>query len=316
MSRLEVISPGILTLLQDTGRFGYGHLGMAQGGALDLQAYCWANHLLGNSMDCPQLEITLGQAAFKAHDDMLLALTGADMRATVDGVPLKPWQTFELRRGQILKFQFATEGMRAYLATPSGFNTQKTFGSAATVTRDKLGGLMAEGADIGEGMPLQSGDWLQVEGSKTTDSRFSKMVPADWVPKYGNSVQLRVIESYQQDQFSAQQKQQFYNSTFTISPDSNRMGCRLKGNPVLAGAQGIISEGIALGAIQIPPDGQPVILMNDRQTLGGYSKLGCVARMDLPKLAQARPGQQVQFVSADHQQLLSELKKFMKFFSL
>ncbi|MGY0218712.1 5-oxoprolinase subunit C family protein [Endozoicomonadaceae bacterium StTr2] len=303
-------------MLQDTGRLGYGHLGIAQGGTLDLQGYCWANHLLGNSMDCPQLEVTLGQAAFKAHDDMLLALTGADMRATVDGTPLEPWQTFELRKGQALKFQFATEGMRAYLATPGGFITQETFGSVATVMRDKLGGLVADGSDTGEGMSLQAGDWLQAKGNETIACRFSKMVPEAWVPKYGNTVQLRVVESYQQDQFSAQQKQQFYNSNFTLSPDSNRMGCRLKGNPVLAGAPGIVSEGIALGAIQIPPDGQPVILLNDRQTLGGYSKLGCVARVDLPKLAQARPGQQVQFVPVDHQQVLEELKRFMKFFSL
>ncbi len=316
MSRLEVVNPGVMTLLQDTGRFGCGHQGIAQGGALDLHAYCWANYLLGNSMACPQLEVTVGQAAFRAYDDMTLALTGADLGATVNGAPIKPWRSFQLLKGQVLQFRFPEQGMRAYLAVPGGFIARQTFGSVATVVRDQLGGLIKEGEAVGHGEPLRKGDILQLQ-AHNINTRISQRVPDIYIPQYGNPVRLRMNESNQQAQFPESSKNTFYRATYVITPDSNRMGCRLKG-PAVEGyaAAGIISEGIALGAVQIPANGQPIILLNDRQTLGGYSKLGCVARMDLSALAQAMPGTKVNFVRGCLNETTAELVLFMRFFRL
>ncbi len=140
MASLEIIHPGMLTLLQDVGRLGVGDQGLSQGGAVDLHAYCWANYLVGNGMDCPQLEITLGQACFKARGDLICALTGADMGATLDGEPLAFWQSFLVRDGQEIKFSYSRSGLRAYLAVKGGFKASKVLGSVSTVMRNDMGG--------------------------------------------------------------------------------------------------------------------------------------------------------------------------------
>lgn len=312
MPQLEVLAPGMLTLIQDIGRFGFAHLGLSQGGAADLHAYCWSNYLHGNTMDCPALEIIAGQTAVQAIDDICLAITGADLGATIDHQPIKNWRTFVLFRGQTLRFHTPVDGMRAYLSTPGGFMAPATFGSAATVVRDRLGGL---GDSIGKGQPVMIHDRLQARESRMPDTLNHK-VPDRYIPDYSNTLQLRVIESYQSEQFSEKSKQTFYSETFTLSQQSNRMGYRLEGAIIEPPSGGIISEGIALGAIQVPESGQPIILLNDRQTLGGYCKLGCVAQIDLMKLAQVLPGAKIQFVQSRLDPLLAELKAFMRFFSL
>ena len=315
MSGLEVISPGFITLIQDTGRFGFGHQGIAQGGALDMHAYCWANYLPGNKMGCPQLEITVGQAAFRAHQDMTLALTGADMNASINTRFVKPWRTFTLLKGETLQFGLAAKGMRAYLAVKAGFRIPETFGSASTVMRDRLGGLV-KGEGVGCGKPLAEGDLLPVQAG-VSDKFLEQHVPEVYIPEYRKSIRLRVIESGQRKSFSKESRTLFYDSSYTVTAASNRMGCRLEGPPVKGDQEkGIVSEGIALGAIQIPANGQPIILLNDRQALGGYSKLGCVAQVDLPALAQAVPGTAIQFVRGDRIQSLNELVQFMGFFDL
>ncbi|WP_075763314.1 biotin-dependent carboxyltransferase family protein [Photobacterium proteolyticum] len=309
MASLEVIHPGMLTLLQDVGRLGVGEQGLSQGGAADLHAYCWANYLVGNAMDCSQLEITLGQACIKAQGDMICALTGADMGATLDGEPITLWRSFLVRDGQVIKFACSRSGVRAYLAVKGGFKVPAVFGSVSTVVRNEMGGIQA-------GRALHKEDSLPVESTVDTDSFEPRLAPSRYIPDYSAPIYLRVIESYQCNRFSAESKQQFYQSIYTVTQQTDRMGCRLEG-PVVAGdIGGIISEAIAYGAIQIPPNGQPIVLLNDRQTLGGYPKLGCIARVDVPRLAQAMPGTAVRFSTGNLEQLQQEWQDFSLFFGL
>lgn len=310
MASLEVMHPGMLTLIQDVGRLGVGYQGLSQGGAVDLHAYCWANYLVGNAMDCPQLEITLGKACFKAHGDVICAITGADMSATVDGEPISPWQSFLIRDGQDLKFSFPRAGLRAYLAVKGGLKVPRVLGSSSAVTRNSMGG-------IDSGRALQLADRLEVESAFTEGANFEPLQsPARYIPDYSAPIQLRVIESYQCDHFSSGAKQLFYQGAYKVTQQTDRMGCRLEGPAVTGNIDGIISEAIAYGSIQIPPNGQPIVLLNDRQTLGGYPKLGCIARVDMPKLAQAMPGKEVRFIKGDLESLQQEWQHFSLFFGL
>ncbi|MGD8170616.1 biotin-dependent carboxyltransferase family protein [Vibrio sp. TRT 21S02] len=287
---ITVVKPGPLTLLQDFGRFGVAHMGLAQGGPVDDYAYSWANHLLGNPVNSPVLEITLGQAAFRINSDCQLSITGGDLNAKLDGEPLVNWATFSAYKGQILSFSLPKNGLRSYLAVKGGFKVPMQVGSCATVTKDKLGGLK-------NGCSIAEGDTIAFT-SNHIDHK-SVQLTFRYKPDYNLPLKLRVIESYQHHMFSQESLNQFYNCKFRISQHSNRMGYRLEGAAITAPEKAILSEGIALGAIQVPPNGEPIILLNDRQTIGGYPKIGCVARIDLPRLAQAKPGQQVTFVKGD-----------------
>ena len=310
MASLEIIHPGMLTLLQDVGRLGVGDQGLSQGGAVDLHAYCWANYLVGNGMDCPQLEITLGQACFKARGDLICALTGADMGATLDGEPLAFWQSFLVRDGQEIKFSYSRSGLRAYLAVKGGFKASKVLGSVSTVMRNDMGGIES-------GRALEKSDRLEVASISIAEQDFDfQQASARFIPDYAAPIQLRVIESYQCDYFSAESKQQFYQDVYKVTQQTDRMGCRLEGPAVGGEIDGIISEAIAYGSIQIPPNGQPIVLLNDCQTLGGYPKLGCIARVDMPSLAQAMPGKEVRFVAGNLEELRQEWQDFSLFFGL
>lgn len=301
---LTVIRPGVQSSLQDLGRYSYAKQGLSQGGAMDLHAYCWVNKLLENPMHCPALEIVIGMADFLAESDLNLAITGADMQAEVDGVAIGNWCSFNMHQGQLLKFKPSRTGMRAYLAVAGGFSVSPTLGSVSTVVRNQLGGI--------DGGLIKTGDDLPAGPQELTDGVH---VPHRFVSHYPDKIEVRVIESYQSDSFFNSEKEKFYRSEYTVSQDSDRMGARLAGPSIQIPLGGIISEGIALGAIQFPPDGQPIILLNDRQTLGGYPKLGCVAKVDLPKLAQARPGTVVRFTPISLSKAREQWWEFTRFFA-
>ncbi|CAM2839180.1 biotin-dependent carboxyltransferase family protein [Vibrio mytili] len=314
MTGLRVLSPGMLSLIQDCGRFGVAHLGLSVGGPADLHAHCWANKLLNNPMNSPTLEIIMGNAAFEAQCDMILALTGANMNATLDEQPLENWRSFTIKKGQRLKLNYAKTGFRAYLAVKGGIDAYNHFGSASTVLRNTLGGLPDS-----PGRALKEGDILSpnIELTlSTTESKKVSWVPRHFIPKYTDELCLAVIESYQSDLFSTQAKQDFYSKPYKVSDKLDRMGLRLEGEPIECRASGIVSEGIAYGSIQFPANGQPIILLNDRQTLGGYPKLGCISRLSLMKLAQARPGSVIQFYRDDIDQQTKAYCEFIQYFGL
>ncbi|ONM43443.1 allophanate hydrolase, partial [Halopseudomonas pachastrellae] len=218
-----------------------------------------------------------------AHASGWLALTGADLDAKLDDRPLAPGQAFQLRHGQTLQFNNPKRGVRAYLATPGGFAAEPVMDAVATVMREQLGGLH------GNGRGLHNSDRLQ---GKAGDAE-PRTLPADalWYP--GNEVVLDLIPGEQIAAFTGASLFAAFNQSWTLDQRADRMGMRLTGPALRYQGQALISEGIPLGAVQVPPDGQPIILMNDRQTIGGYPRLGAVTPLSLARLAQCAPGQKV-----------------------
>ncbi|QLL14888.1 biotin-dependent carboxyltransferase family protein [Pseudomonas chlororaphis] len=283
MSRLTIEASTPLCLLQDAGRFGVRHLGVTQGGALDWVSMSWANWLLGNVLDAPVIEITLGGFSVVAEELCLLALAGADLGAFIDERPLSPGRSFILQKGQRLRFTQPYLGARAYLAAPGGFNAPKVLGSCASVVREELGGL------DGFGRPLAEGARLEYSGAGVN----LKALSGKQLPDLQSKAPLEVILGAQIGQFSGQSLFDAFNSDWTLDSRADRMGMRLLGPQLRYQGAPMISEGIPLGAIQVPPDGQPIVLLNDRQTIGGYPRLGALTPLALARLAQCLPGSEV-----------------------
>ncbi|QHF49492.1 5-oxoprolinase subunit C family protein [Pseudomonas sp. S49] len=305
MSRLTIEASTPLCLLQDAGRFGVRHLGVTQGGAADWCSMSWANWLLGNNLDATVIEITLGGFAVVAAEDCLLALAGADLGAQIDGQPLAPWRSFKLGKGQKLLFTQPLLGARAYLAAPGGFDAPKVLGSRATVLREELGGL------DGMGLPLAKGAALSYRG----EAVLLREVPLALRPDLKANAPLDLVLGAQIGQFSGQSLFDVFNTTWAVDSRADRMGIRLLGSALHYQGQPMISEGIPLGAVQVPPDGQPIVLLNDRQTIGGYPRLGALTPLALARLAQCLPGDRVRFtpVMQEHawQTHLNYLKSYL-----
>lgn len=296
---LRVLKPGILALPQDGGRHGLMHTGLTQGGPLDLHAWAWANHLLGNPWGAGTLEIAYGGLELEAETDLWLSLTGADLDARIDESPLAPWQSFLLRHGQRLSFGRPHHGVRAYLGVAGGFAID-----GPTVPREGLGGLHCDGR------PLAIGDRLTCTHGLVGRTRS---VPSRFRPDYTAQPNLRLIPGAQFEAFPADSRERLFGQAWRLSPRSDRMGARLEGEPLEAPG-GQISEGIALGAVQVPPDGQPIILLNDRQTLGGYPRLGAIHPLDLAALAQRLPGTMLRVRPCILREAQAEMRNFLRFF--
>lgn len=280
MSALKVEKSTPLCLLQDAGRFGVRHLGVTQGGAADWVSMSWANRLLGNPLDAAVIEVTLGGLTLLAEEDCCLALAGADLGAMLDERPIAPWRSIFIAKGQRLGFAQPLQGARAYLAAPGGFDAPKVLGSCASVGREELGGL------DGLGKALATGDQLRYRGSSWTLGEL----PANQIPDLNDSSALDVVLGAQIGQFSGQSLFELFNSDWTLDSRADRMGIRLLGPELVYQGRPMISEGIPLGAIQVPPDGQPIVLLNDRQTIGGYPRIGALTPLSLARLAQRLPG--------------------------
>lgn len=302
---LTVIACGPLCLLQDGGRLGWQRLGVSPGGPVDKHAAAWANRLLGNPYGTALLEIALGGVELEAQDDTWLALTGAELPAQLDGAPLPVWSRFRVRAGQRLKLGFARAGQRAYLSAAGGFRATPVLGSVSTQTRERLGGL------IGNGEPLAVGDVLECSAAGEHFSRGAD-VPWPYRPDYRDSPVLRVLPG--PDAFTTEQRRVFFTQPWQISPQSDRMGVRLRGE-ALGAPRRQWSLGIVEGAIQVPPDGQPIILLADRQTMGGYPLLGVLHPLDIGRLAQCPAHSEVRFAQASVEQAQADLRLFLRFFA-
>ncbi|AIG05340.1 allophanate hydrolase subunit 2 [Pseudomonas fluorescens] len=301
MSRLLIEASTALCLLQDAGRFGVRHLGVTQGGALDWVSMSWANWLLGNPLDAPVVEVTLGGFTVQAEDYCMLALAGADLGAYIDERAISPGRSFILQKGQRLRFTQPHRGARAYLAAPGGFDAPKVLGSCASVGREALGGLDGFGRALAEGASLGYSGM----GSHLRELPVERLQPA---------TPLDVILGAQIGQFSGQSLFDAFNTEWALDSRADRMGVRLLGTPLQYQGPSLISEGIPLGAIQVPPDGQPIVLLNDRQTIGGYPRLGALTPLSLARLAQCLPGETVRLApvmqETAHREHLSYLQRF------
>ncbi len=303
---IRVINPGVLTLVQDLGRFGYQHLGLSPGGAADEHAFLWANRLLGNAPGSAQLEICLGGLQLQAEVATRMAITGADLQATLNGRALTPWQTFAVTPGDRLHFGHPRGGVRGYLAVQGGFGIAPTFGSVSTVMREQIGGL------DGWGRPLAKGDFLPC----TEGTGPSLRVPWRYLPDYHQPLVLRVIAIDQSEAVGAGLLKNLFQSAYQISAQSDRMGVRLSGEALRPPQGGIVSEGLGFGTVQIPPDGQPIIMLKDRQTIGGYPKLGTVFPLDAFALSQRQPHTTVTFEPVALNDAQGRLARFYRFFGV
>ncbi|WP_298944184.1 biotin-dependent carboxyltransferase family protein [uncultured Psychromonas sp.] len=302
---LDIVQAGALSLLQDLGRYGYQDVGVTPGGAMDTHAFHWANKLLNNSANAAQIEITMGPFKGCFKQSTSFALCGAAVVATLNGNKIKPWSSWQAKAGDILEIGYPKQGLRSYLAVSGGFSSPKTFGSISTVIRNKLGGLNKKGSK------LVNGDTLPFIAQVQP---YSRKVPQQFIPEYKSIINIGVLTTYQFDQFSEEAQKTFFNELYTVTSEIDRMGYRLKGKPIEFAEQSFVSEGIALGAIQIPANGQPIILMRDRQTIGGYPKMGCVCNRDLNILAQATPGTKIRFFKQDLFEAEAELHQEQHYF--
>lgn len=284
MSGFNVSQPGILSLLQDAGRFGHHRIGLTNGGPLDKEAFAWANRLVDNPLDATAIEVTVGGLVLEAEVDTYLVVTGANVPLKINAIEQDLWHAHAIKAGDRIELGFATEGARAYLAVSGGFNITPSFSSSATVTREGIGGL--------NGAKLQQGDYLPCA---QVSERKGYLLAPEQRPRYTDAVSLRVVSGYQQDSFSAVAKRLFFSSEYQVTDRADRMGYRLAGPEIQSSLDGILSEGICQGAIQIPADGQPIVLLNDRQTIGGYPKIGSVIAQDTGRLAQLLPGSSLRF---------------------
>lgn len=286
MTDLHIITPGPLTTVQDRGRYGYLRFGVGVSGVMDLDAYQAANALVGNRQEEAVLEATLAGPVIEAGGPCLCAITGADMDAVLDGIPAPKYQSFPIQKGQRLALRLAKSGCRSYLAFQGGIQVPVVMGSRSTNLKCQLGGY--------KGRALQAGDTLALCDFKEAGGGTPRRLTP---PFYTANKIIRVIEGPQADAFTETGRHIFYGTSYLVTPDSDRMGIRLDGVPVESRhGTDIISDGIVFGSIQVPPSGKPIVLMADHQTTGGYAKIATVCSFDLPLLAQARPGDRIQFV--------------------
>lgn len=281
---LSVTHPGILSLLQDTGRVGHLRMGLSNGGPLDFEAFHYCNRLLQNKPASTAIEISVGGLQLRAHIDTYVCVTGADNTLRVNGESVDLWRVHAVSAGDEITLEYARAGCRNYLGVAGGFTVAPSFGSTATVTRENIGGL--------DGYPLQAGDELPCQDAV---ERQLLTLPSAHRPRYHDTLTVRVVPGYQQRAFSRAAQRRFFGSTYTVSERSDRMGYRLQGPDIACNEQELLSEGICYGAIQVPPDGQPIVLLNDRQTIGGYPKIGAAVRPDAARMSQLQPGATVHF---------------------
>jgi biotin-dependent carboxylase-like uncharacterized protein len=286
VSSVEIVQPGLLSLLQDRGRFGQAALGLTTGGPMDPVAANIANRLLQNPADATLIEVSFGGLSLRADTDIQVAVTGATLPLAVDDQEQAMWRVLTIAAGSTLTLGFSEVGCRSYLAIRGGFDIAPTFGSSATVVREQIGGL--------DGARLKAGDRLPLTPATAVEPLW---LAPELRPRYHRRCTVRVIPGYQQKHFPRLEQRRFYASEYQVSERSDRMGYRLEGPGVACDIEGILSEGIAAGAIQVPADGQPIVLLNDRQTIGGYPKLGTALSLDSAALAQLRPGDRVNFTA-------------------
>ncbi|QBS36658.1 biotin-dependent carboxyltransferase [Thermaerobacter sp. FW80] len=317
----EVVAPGLLTTVQDRGRHGYQAFGVPVAGAVDEYALRIANLLVGNDENAAGLEITLLGPTLRVLAPTVIAVTGADLGATRNGQPLPLWEAVAVEPGDEIRFRGVKQGCRAYLAVAGGIDVPPVMGSRSTYLRGGIGGIGGRALKAGD--VLEAGGLFRADEPATTrrpraavcgrrgDADGSdaspgevarqiagRRVPAEFVPRYGSPITLRVVLGPQDDHFTPAGVATFLSAEYVVTVEADRMGCRLDGPTIEhAGPADIISDGIPLGAVQVPGHGRPIVMLADRQTTGGYPKIATVISVDIPRIAQAKPGDRVRFAA-------------------
>ena len=301
METIKILDAGLLTTVQDLGRYGFQRYGVSASGVMDEYSAKIANKLVGNKVGEAVLETTLKGVQIEFLQSTAVAITGGNCDVTLNGTKIELWQSYLVNRGDILKMGICRSGLRNYLAFAGGIDVPIIMNSKSTNLKAKVGGF--------NGRKLMTGDILSVGvGSLEAPLTLNK----HYIPTYSKDIKVGVILGQQDDHFTEAGIKTFLNETYTVTQESDRMGIRLSS---VSGATiehkngaDIISDGITFGAIQVPGSGQPIVMMADRQTTGGYTKIGNVISSDLAKLAQATPGTKVKFVEYTLEQAVQAIK--------
>jgi biotin-dependent carboxylase-like uncharacterized protein len=305
MRLIHVQTPGLLTTVQDLGREGFGPLGVSPSGAADPISLRLGNRMVGNADNAAALEMTLLGGAFLFPEGAVIALTGSDFGATLEGAPLNVWTSVEAKPGQTLRVGSTRSGARCYLCAQGGIVVKPFLGSASTHLLSGLGGH--------QGRALRKGDVLQI-GPASASFRKRAVAPRA-LERLSPRKVLRATSGPQNDRFPGPSQQLFYESMYRVAEESNRMGLRLEGKPITQGSSGeMITEGVSIGAVQITAAGLPIILFVEQQTTGGYAKIANVISADLHNLGQLRPRDEIRFERVDWEtarSLLQEQEKLL-----
>ncbi len=309
----EVLQPGVLTTIQDLGRYGFSQFGVPPSGALDPFSLRVGNLLVGNREDEACLEITLMGLKLKVLREIVIAITGGDLSPILNDEPLEMWKTHLLIEGDLLEFKGVRRGCRSYLAISGGFDVPRIMKSKSTYLAGKFGGY--------EGRPLRRGDILYTSDVPTSLNRLGLQFPKEDIPSLEKETPLKVILGPQENHFTEKGIQTFFSSLYRVTPQSDRMGLRLDGPQIERRPEveeSIISEGLMPGSIQVPGDGKPILILTELVT-GGYTKIATVISSDLPKVAQLKPGDWVRFepisIEKAHQLLREQEEKIKNFIS-
>ncbi|MRX53890.1 KipI antagonist [Bacillus sp. HMSC76G11] len=298
---IKVNKSGLLTSIQDLGRYGSQKYGVIASGAMDTLSHRIANMLVGNSENEAAVEMTMLGAHFEFQSDSMISICGGDLSPILNDRPAKMWRPLFVKKGSLLTFGGAKKGCRAYLAVAGGIEVPEVMGSKSTYLRAGIGGY--------EGRAIENGDILSVGKMSEQSIKLHEALhdsalyseiewsaSPEFIPFLREDESVRVIKGRQFEDFSEESKSMIFSETFKITPKSDRMGYRMEGPKLtLEDKTEMISEAVSFGTIQVPADGNPIILLADRQTTGGYPKIAQVASVDLPYLAQFKPGEVVRF---------------------
>jgi biotin-dependent carboxylase-like uncharacterized protein len=310
---LKVNQPGLLTTVQDTGRFGEYAIGMPPSGAMDVFSYQVGNYLVGNEEGSAGLEATYFGPELEFTEDAVIAITGAEMPPKINGEEASTWETLKVEAGDVLSFDYLKNGARSYLAVAGGIDVPEFLGSRSTYTLIGLGGL--------EGRALQEGDELKIgEARDGAEGRVGTALDEGQIPAYASETELRVIIGLASYRLTEAGMEEFLGTEWTVTPDADRVGYRYKGGelefvereqPAGAGAEqaNVVDFGYPVGSIQIPGGVEPIVLMNDAVTGGGYATIGTVISVDRDKLAQSKTNDKTKFRSVDLDEALEARKE-------
>lgn len=281
---------GLLTTVQDTGRHGYQRFGLGAAGAVDLHACNFANILTGNELNEAVLEATLLGPTVRFTSSAVFAVTGGDLSPKLNNEPCPMYCALRAEKGDVLSFGTPKTGCRAYIAFAGGLDIEPVMGSRSTYFKATLGGY--------KGRKLEKGDEIAFRKNRACPANLDRrrMKP----PILSGNYTVRVLMGPQDDFFTQDGINTFLNGVYTVTKDFDRMGTRLEGPKIQHITDGnIITDGIAFGAIQVPSGGEPIIMLSDRQTTGGYTKIACVIHVDMPMIAQCKTGDTVRFIKTD-----------------
>lgn len=288
-----VQNPGSLTTIQDAGRRGYQRFGVAASGAVDVHAYAYANILVGNQPTEAVLEATIAGPSLEFTSTTIIAVTGGDLTPAINGMLITMYKAIKVKSGDVLSFHGRKTGCRAYIAFAGGLDIPKVMGSRSTYIKAKVGGL--------DGRKLQTGDVLNLREEVTDLPNLDHRIMEQQI--YTNDNTVRVLMGPQEHKYTEKGIRSFLNTPYKVSKEFDRMGCRLSGKKIeLVDDGNIITDGIAFGSIQVPDSGQPIIMLSDRQTTGGYGKIASVINVDMPAIAQSITGDVIRFKEIDIQE--------------